>query len=143
MKTHILFRCNGVSKNNNIMEKIKFEEVQSLLDSGKQPKEIFDRVDVEAEGFRVVELNEKYNYLDVNGKLLSPDQWFDYCWYFQEGFGIVELNYKRNYLKPDGTLLSDTWFDDCQDFDNGFAKVVLNGETCYINQNGELLHKIE
>lgn len=26
MKAHILFRCNGVSENNNIMENIRFDE---------------------------------------------------------------------------------------------------------------------
>ena len=140
MKRHILFRCNGASKNNNIMKDIKFEDVQSLLDSGKQPEEMFGCIDEFYNGFRRIELNNKWNYLDENNKLLS-NTWFDYCWSFCDGAGVVELNGKRNYLKPDGTLLSDKWFDICYKFEEGLAKVELDDEICYINQNGELLRK--
>lgn len=122
------------------MKDIKFEEVQNLLDSGKQPKEVLDWVGSISYGFRVVGLNYKSNYLDENNKLLS-NTWFDYCWGFISGLGTVQLDRKQNYIKPDGTLLSEIWFDYCYIFGDGLAKVILDGETCYINQNGELLHK--
>ena len=118
---------------------ILFDEVQGLLDSGKKPEEVFGiGLSKEREGFRVVYLNGKRNYIDKNNKLLS-DKWFSFCYDFSEGFGIVELNGKRNYLKPDGTLLSDTWFDYCYKFEEGFGKVILNDKRNYIKPNGTLL----
>ena len=57
------------------MEKIKFEEVQSLLDSGKKPEEVFDFVDSSRYGWRLCRLNGKWNYIDENNKLLF-DEWF-------------------------------------------------------------------
>ena len=55
------------------MKNIKFEEVQNLLDSGKEPEEVFGDVDDCFEGFRTIRLNSKFNYIDKNNKLLSPD----------------------------------------------------------------------
>ena len=123
------------------MEKIKFEEVQSLLDSGKKPEGVFDRVDVEAEGFRVVSLHHKWNYLDRSNKLLSSDQWFSWCERFYDGFGVVVLNGKNNFIKPDGELLSEQWFDWCYRFDKGLGRVVLGSKWNYIKPDGKLLFK--
>ena len=123
------------------MENIKFEEVQNLLDSGKNPKEVFDDIDFELEGFRVVKLKDKWNYLDKNNKLLS-NIWFDWCSPFDDHFGIVKLNGKHNYLKPDGKLLSEQWFDYCCNFYEGFGVVELNEKWNYIKLDGELLSDI-
>lgn len=54
------------------MGRIRFADVQNLLDNGLQPEELFEQVSIEMGGFRVVRLNDKYNYLkDKNNKLLS------------------------------------------------------------------------
>ena len=140
-------------KNSIIKENIKFEDAQSLLDSGKAPKEVFDFVNIEFGGFREVRLNNKYNYIDENNKLLSPELWFDECGIFKNDFGLnkklkdgekygygrVRLNGKYNYIKPDGTLLSDTWFGLCEEFKGGFAVVYLNDKYNYINPDGKFL----
>ena len=103
MKIHIQFRCICRRKNSNIMEKIKFEEVQRLLDSGKKPEEVFDWVDSSYNGFRVVSLNYKRNYIDVNNKLLSK-KWFDMCYDFSNGLGKVELDGKEYRIDKDGNV---------------------------------------
>lgn len=120
------------------MTQVKFKEVQSLLNNGKNPKEIFDDIDFEAEGFRMAELNNKWNYLDKKGKLLST-MWFDKCHKFYNGFGIVKLNDKHNYIKSDGKLLSEEWFDNCYEFNEGFGIVELNGKRNYLKPDGTLL----
>lgn len=123
------------------MKDIKFEEVQSLLDSGKKLEDVFDRVTKEYYGFRVVCLNGKWNYIDSDSKLFSPNQWFDYCTSFQEDFGRVKLSDKGwNYIKIDGTYVSDIWFDWCGKFCNGFGVVKLDeAKYNYIDLNGEFL----
>ena len=125
------------------MENIKFEEVQSLLDSGKQPEEIFDWIDFNYDWFSRVKLNNKFNYIDEINKLLSPDLWFDnIAGAFWDKLVIVTLNGKQNYMKPNGKLLSDTWFDWCEDFQDGFGMVGLNGEKNYIKSDGTFLSDI-
>ena len=117
---------------------ILFDEVQGLLDSGKNPEEIFNVVDSFCEGFAAVYLNDKWNFLNKEGKLLS-NQWFDVVDDFSEGFAGVRLNNKWNYINKDGQFLSNQWFDVVDDFREGFASVYLNDKYNYINKDGQFL----
>ena len=117
---------------------VTFDEAQELLESGKNPIEVFDYCYDFYEGFAVVNLNDKYNYIDENNKLLS-DQWFDECDNFHYGFACVQLGEEWNYIDTKGELLSPSqWFDDCYAFSDGFAIVLLNNEWVKINTNGEI-----
>lgn len=90
-------------------------------------------------GFGVVELNGKYNFIRKDGSLLSPNQWFDFCAYFLEGFAKVELNGEQNLIDGEGNLLSPyQWFDWCGDFWRGYACVELKGENYKIDAEGNL-----
>ena len=117
---------------------IPFDEAQELLDAGTPPEKIFQYVWNFSEGFARVELNDKYNFIDKNGKLLYGT-WFDYVGDFSEGFAWVRLNGKLNYIDRNGKLLSNTWFDGAGNFSEGFGRVYLNGKLNYIDRNGKLL----
>ena len=121
---------------------IMFDEVQGLLDSGKKPKEIFERFERFYDGFAGVRLNGKWNYIDTNGQLVS-NQWFDMVYGFNNGFAWVRLNGKMNFINTNAQLLSNQWFDDARDFSDGFAwvrlKAGLNDKYNFINTNGKLL----
>ena len=122
------------------MGKIMFDEVQDLLDSGKKPEEIFKYVGDFSDGFAIVELNNKYNFINTNGQLVS-NQWFDNAYGFYNGFSIVRLNDKYNLIGKNGQLLSNQWFDDIYSFSNGFAEVKLNGKWNFIDSKGNLYDK--
>ena len=62
------------------------------------------------DGFAIVELNDKWNFIDVNGKLIS-EQWFDYISDFENGIAKVILNNKYNFIDVNGKLVSQQWFD--------------------------------
>ena len=62
------------------------------------------------DGFAIVELNDKWNFIDVNGKLLYK-QWFDYISDFENGIAKVILNNKYNFIDVNGKLVSQQWFD--------------------------------
>ena len=120
---------------------VTFDEVQELLDSGKKPSEVFDWCYDFHNGFTRVNLNDKYNYIDKNNKLLS-NQWFDYCFNFSEGFASVQLGKKWNFIDEHCELLSpDQWFDDCDSFSEGFAGVKLGEKWNFISTNCEFLSK--
>ena len=119
------------------MGKIMFDEVQDLLDSGKKPEEIFKFVWSFSNGFAMVRLNNKYNYIDSNRQLLS-NQWFDYANSFENGFAFVRLNRKYNYINTNGQLLSNQWFDSAYAFANGLATVLLTGNNYFIDTKGNL-----
>ena len=73
---------------------ITFSEVQGLLDSGKSPEDVFDVVDGFKEGLARVKLDNKYNFINSNGKLIS-NEWFDEAFY-----------YIHNKVK-----LNDSWYN--------------------------------
>ena len=117
---------------------ILFDEVQELLDDGKKPEEIFKYIDAFCEGFALVELNDKINFINTNSQLIS-NTWFDYGGYFRDGFARVQLNDKCNFINTNGQIISKTWFDDCGNFHNGFAIVALNHKWNFINTNGQII----
>lgn len=120
---------------------IPLDEVQELLDSGEKPEEIFDGVYNFYEDFAVVELNGKSNFINREGKILSPNQWFDHAGDFSEEFCIVELNGKRNFINTKGKILSpNQWFDHVGNFSDGIALVKLNGKWHLINTKGVLFN---
>ena len=120
------------------MGMIMFDEVQGLLDSGKKPEEIFERVGDFSDGFSKVKLNGKRNFINTNGKLLS-NQWFERVGDFSDGFARVQLNDKVNFINTNAQLLSNQWFERVGDFSNGFAWIQLNDKVNFINTNGKLL----
>ena len=117
---------------------ILFDEVQELLDDGKKPEEIFKYIDAFCEGFALVELNDKINFINTNSQLIS-NTWFDYGGYFRDGFARVQLNDKCNFINTNGQIISKTWFGDCGYFRDGFARVQLNDKCNFINTNGQII----
>ena len=92
------------------------------------------------EGFAAVKLNGKWNFIDTNGKILSPGQWFDWCGKFTEGFAMVEIDGKCNFIDTEWNILSpDQWFDWCDNFHKGFARVELDGKWNFIDTEGNVL----
>ena len=117
---------------------VSFDEAKERLESGEDPFNIFQHVYKINDGFYSVRLNDKMNFIDTNGKLLS-DKWFDWISDFNNGFSIVRLNDKMNFIDEHGKLLSDKWFDFVIDFKDGFAIVKLNGKYNHIDEHGKLL----
>ena len=119
---------------------ILFDEVQELLDNGKNPGHIFDLVWNFFDGYAVVELNHKWNWISTDNRLVSPEQWFDYCFNFFNGYARVKLNGKYNLFNTDNRLVSpNQWFELCVDFNEGYAKVKLNDKWNFIDTKGNYL----
>ena len=92
------------------------------------------------EGFAIVQLNGKWNFINNEGQLLSQ-QWFDWEWVFHEGFAGVKLNGKWNFINAEEQFLSKEWFDLVENFNGGFARVELNDKVNFISTEGQLLSK--
>ena len=97
----------------------------------------FDWVSDFKDGFATVMLNDKYNFINTKGQLLSQ-QWFDSVRNFKEGFASVYLSDKYNFIDIEGHLLSQQWFDMAWDFNDGFAVVGLNGMWYNLDTEGNL-----
>ena len=141
MSTDELSRLLGVNfyevfKPSSVFKE-KLEKALSLAKKGDFSG--FDNIySFNKNGIAKVELNDKYNFIDVNGNFLSK-QWFDYIYGFKNGFAIVMLNDKWNFIDVNGKLVSQKWFDDVLEFKNDFAIVELNYKWNFIDIYGKLV----
>ena len=142
MSTEELSRLLGVNfyevfKPSTVFKE-KLEKALSLAEKGDFSG--FDNIDnFDKNGLAKVELNNKWNFIDTNGNLLSK-QWFDYISYFENGFAKVMLNNKYNFIDVNCNLLSKQWFYIVYDFNEyGISKVKLNNKCNFIDTNGNLL----
>ena len=123
---------------------ILFDEVQPMLDNGVSRKDIFEFVGLFNDGYAKVKLNNKWNFVDTNGKLIS-NTWFDMVDNFYNGYARVRLDDKYNLINQNGKLVSDRWFDEVGHFHNGFyngyATVKLGDKWNFIDKNGKLYDK--
>ena len=115
---------------------ILFDEVQEMLDKGVPPADIFEEIGDFYEGYITVELNNKWNFINRNNKLLS-DTWYDWVGIFYDGYAGIRLGGKWNFINQNGKVVSDTWYDYVYYFDDGYAKVKLNGKLFKIDKNGQ------
>ena len=122
---------------------ISVEEAKERLLKGEKPNDIFDYVGKTLDGWSRVRLNDKWNFVNSERRLLS-DVWFVYADDFYEGFAVVKnKNNERNFVNTKGELLSDVWFKAVGNFHEGFAAVKnKNGEWNFINTKGELLSDV-
>ena len=100
----------------------------------------FDWIEDFNEGFAIVTLNSKRNFINTEGQILSK-QWFDCADIFKEGFASVRLNGKWNFINTEGQILSKQWFDCVKDFYEGVAAVMLNGKWNFINIERQIVSK--
>ena len=86
-------------------------------------------------------IDDKYNLIDANGKLLL-DEWYDWVSdFFGEVAVIVRGDGDFNFINKQGKLLSEQWFEWVDDFDNGFARVQRNTDKLWnlIGEDGKFL----
>ena len=56
-------------------------------------------------GYAKIELNGKWNFIDTQGKLVSPNLWFDGIDNFYNGYAKIELNGKWNFIDTQGNII--------------------------------------
>ena len=144
MSTEELSRLLGVNfyevfKPSTVFKE-KLEKALSLAKKGDFSG--FDYMGDFENDFAIVSLNDKFNFVDTNCKLLSK-RWFDEIDNFdRNGFAQVILNYKCNLIDVNGNLLSQQWFDWIDNFnEDGIAVVRLNDKWNLIDINGNFLSK--
>ena len=126
--------------NNNWKNAIN--DAMQRIEDGEDPEDVFDWCGNFYEGYARIELNGKYNLMDREGNLFSPNQWFENCSNFKNGYAWVQLNRKYNYINTKGVPLYNApinqWFDWCCDFHDGYARVQLKGKWNWIDTEGKL-----
>ena len=127
--------------NNSFEEKVAYAKQQ--LQNGADPSDVFSNVSSFSEGFAMVGLNGKYNFINQNSNGLISDVWFDKAGFFDNGFAWVYLNDRGyNFINTNGKIISDLWFDKVYHFYEGFARVYVNGRGWnYTKPDGNILRE--
>jgi hypothetical protein len=129
----------NVFKPNNKWNEL-VQDAMERIKNGESPEDVFEYCDEFSEGYAVIFLKNKYNFIDIEGNLLFPNQWFDVCGNFHEGYAVIELNDKYNLISTKGDLLfPNQWFDWCGDFNYGYVAFRINDKYNWINAEGDLL----
>ena len=130
-----------VDTNGRIVEEVTFDNIQELLDKGLEPDVIFDYVEYSfINGYKVVGLNGKYNLISRDNRLVSPNQWFDWCDDFINGYARIKLNNKMNWISLNNRLVSpEQWFDGVLEFnENGYSSAKIGNTWYKIDTNCQL-----
>ena len=139
---NVVAQClnEGWMPNNNSF-KDKFAYANQQLQNGADPSEVFSNVSSFSEGFAMVGLNGKYNFINQNSNGLISDLWFDKAGFFDNGFAWVYLNDRGyNFVNKNGEIISNLWFDKVYLFYEGFARVYVNGRGWnYLDADGNIL----
>ena len=131
----------NVFKPNNKWNEL-VQDTMERIRNGESPEDVFDNCEDFSEGYAVVKLNGKYNFINQKGEIAFPNQWFDWCGDFNDGYAAIELNDKWNLIDTEGNLLSpNQWFDGASSFREGYAKVELNDKCNWIGVDGNYLSK--
>lgn len=92
----------------------------------------------EKKDYVVIKKDEKYNFVNSDGILLS-DIWLDDAEEFHEGFACVKLDGQWNHVDLCGKYLSETWFDVLGFFSEGLAWVFEDHKCNVIDTTGRLI----
>ena len=122
---------------------IPTEDVQIILDKGKNPNKIFSKMlNSGIGGILIVSLNEKkWNFFDISKNMILCPEWYGYVGCFHDGFAVVRRgDGKCNFIKQDGKLLCSEWYGYVGYFHDGFAIVIRDdGKYNFIKPDGKVL----
>ncbi|HSI70144.1 MAG TPA: WG repeat-containing protein [Gillisia sp.] len=90
----------------------------------------------------VVQLNQKFGYIDRNGDKAIPFR-YDGAWAMSEGLGLVQTNGKWEFINDNGEVQIDMQFDDALPFSDGLAAVKIGEEWGFIDKEGQMVIKPE
>ena len=75
-----------------------WKNVQNRLDNGESPNEVFDYIYDFEEGIALVKLDNKFNFINTEGKILSKQCFDDAKRSNNYGLTLVKLDNKFNFI---------------------------------------------
>ena len=89
-----------------------------------------------SDGLAVVELNDKFGFIDKTGREVIP-LIYDNAYSFSNGLAIVALNGKYGFIDETGREVIPFKYDGAKAFSEGLARVLLKNKYGYIDTTGK------
>lgn len=113
--------------------------IKEEVEEKKEEKQ-YDRLFFWKDGFRKVELNKKYGFIDTDGKEITAIE-YDEAWDFSDGMAAVKKGKKLGYINDKGKLIVALKYLAGDAFEHGKARVAIfkDGENKfgYIDKTGK------
>ena len=89
-----------------------------------------------SDGLAVVELNDKFGFIDKTGREVIP-LIYDNAYSFSNGLAVVALNGKYGFIDETGRVVIPFKYDGAKAFSEGLARVLLKNKYGYIDEYGK------
>lgn len=86
-----------------------------------------------------VEIDGKWGYFDLTGKMVIAPNFDEVNGPFVEGFGMVVINKKYGFIDKTGKIIIAPQFDWAAGFSGGVSRVQIGEKWSYINKTGKML----
>ncbi len=131
-----------VKSNKNTGSKISdaFDRLKKMDHSGAEmiPLKDYDEVKPFTDGLAAVGLNEKYGFINQQGKEIIPLK-YDHTYSFHDRLAAVTLNGKHGFIDQKGNVIIPLQYDNAYSFFDGLAPVSLNKKFGFIDQKGNII----
>ena len=126
-----------------ILEDINIDDIIKITEWWKNYN-VLDLLYYQEDVVIVQRADDKYNYIDKQGKILS-EEWFYNVYSFYDGLAKVQrCNGLWNFIDANGKIISDEWFIYVDMFNDGLAKVKrTNGEWAKIDKTGKIIKNLQ
>ena len=91
------------------------------------------------DGLLAVKKNGYWGYVDTEGVVSIPYQWYGAAGTFHEGLARVKDFYSYGFIDTSGEIVIPCEWDNADDFSDGLAAVQKDGKWGYIDKQGNLV----
>jgi hypothetical protein len=106
-----------------------------IADRKVQPDEPIEKVFEESEGFRGIQKNGKFGFIDSQGRLRIANR-YEGIQKFSEGLAAAMIRGRWGYINREDKIAIQPAYEEVADFKNGFALVKQKGLYGLINKQG-------
>jgi hypothetical protein len=96
----------------------------------------YDYVGNMSDGLILAEKDEKWGFIDINGKIVLPIK-HENAYSFSGGLAPVKINNHYVFINANCNIAIPLKYDNAYSFTEGLAAVEIKGKHGYINHNGE------
>lgn len=104
----------------------------------QKPLEQFNALEEEHEGYRAIQRDGKWGFVDKLGRLRIPNR-YDAVKHFSEGLAPFSLRKKWGFINKEDEIIIHPTYEEALPFEKGFSIIKQKGLYGLLNQNNEVI----
>lgn len=115
---------------------VSFQGIVTKLQ--QKPLEQFNTLEEEHEGYRAIQRDGKWGFVDELGRLRIPNR-YDVVKHFSEGLAPFSLRKKWGFINKEDEIIIHPTYEEAQPFEKGFSIIKQKGLYGLLNRNNEIV----